>query len=280
MNKTLQTDYRLRTYKYPPDYDPAFNEIGGWLILVIIGRILTIYDVFNLPSLLPYFGYETILDIYIIITACFALIGELALSVFIIAFIFLRKIMFRKLYIIQCSLQIIFLLFTLFFFSVFRSDISWNIWVFAIGFGIILIPYLFLSKRVKNTYIYPDLFLPYDGMYGYAAKHPSKPLYTAGASDKAPEKSDAAPQVSTAGPAAQASKKADSTPNVSTNPAAQVPYETETAPEISFEPPAKGTYHIKDIQVPDSDLLQCPACNTMQHNKRRSCCQCGARFIQ
>ncbi len=278
MDRTPQTGFIPQPRYYPPDYDPSLNGIGGWLILVIIGRILTFYNIFNLSGALPYFGYVTIIDIYLIITACLT-IGELALSVFIIAYIFLRKIMFRKLYIIQCILQIIFLLFKIFIFSVDRSEIGWNIWLSAVGFGIILIPYLFLSKRVKNTYIYPGLFLHYDDMYGYVTKHHFNPLYAAGASDNVTEKPDLTPKVSTASLAAQASKKADSTPNVSANPAAQIQYETEKDPEISFEPPAKGTYHIKDIRVPDSDLLQCPACNTMQHNKRKSCCKCGAKFI-
>ena len=63
MDMMPQTGYGPRPGDYPPDYDPSLNRIGGWLVLVIIGRFLSLFDIINLPKLTSLYGYSADLDL-------------------------------------------------------------------------------------------------------------------------------------------------------------------------------------------------------------------------
>lgn len=151
-----QTDLisESRTYeKYPFDYDPALNGLGGWMILVIIGRLLTFFTYGSaIADLTLFLGYSPEADVYIYIMIALCVLFGIVLTGFILFFIFKRNIIFRKLLVIQIAISLgtTFLICILFnAWSEFTRDIFTGI----VG-GAIWITYLYRSVRVKNTFIY------------------------------------------------------------------------------------------------------------------------------
>ena len=139
--------------KYPIDYDPSLNGLRGWMIIVIIGRVLTIImginaimDIRDIDVDPEFSGFMSFLIIATVLI-------DILLSGVILIMIFQRNIAFRMLIVIQVCLTLIFIV---------------GIWIYAGSWGItpayeeivspivggaIWITYLYRSRRVRNTFI-------------------------------------------------------------------------------------------------------------------------------
>ncbi len=141
---------------YPDDYDPALNGIGGWLVLVIIGRFLSIImGIKSIADISKALGLEPSLDglLYLMIIVFAAV--YIILSGVVLYFIFSRKIVFRILFVAQVAADLVL---AVVFNAILANkgyDTSYTGFFQTIIGGAIWIAYLYKSKRVKNTYIYP-----------------------------------------------------------------------------------------------------------------------------
>ena len=142
---------------YPDDYDPALNGVGGWLVLIIIGRILTIIlgikDIADLSALL---GAVPSLDGLINASIICDIANNIVLSIVILCMMFARKIVFRPLIVIQVVAAILFVIISNGIIGGQGYQTTYSGLVSPIIGGAIWIAYLYKSKRVKNTYIYPS----------------------------------------------------------------------------------------------------------------------------
>ena len=152
----------------PSDYDPSLNGFGGFFIFVIIGRFLTaITSVVLLMHYTSSNRYAQILGAYYnIIIAC--LIGlSIVMSVVVLFFIFKRNIIFRTLLVIQIAVTSIIDLIgiivlshycnsmgedAIFYRPVIRSGVTR--FLISVIISVLWIGYLYMSSRVKNTFIY------------------------------------------------------------------------------------------------------------------------------
>lgn len=149
-----------RTLYQPEDYDPTLNGIGGWLVVVIIGRILTIFigikDIADVGAITVPSAYQWLMDSCV----AFDLIINIAMSIVILVLMFTRKKSFRIILVIQAVSSFLFLLFAdIYLFNQGINAQVTNLTNPVVG-GLIWITYVYKSKRVKNTYIYP--FVDYE----------------------------------------------------------------------------------------------------------------------
>ena len=159
MDFTPQTEFEQRPVSFPVDYDPTLNGLGGWLVVVIIGRILTILlGVLGITSESAYLGYSNSIDSLIYLELVIYILVSIIMSCVILYLMFKRNILFRRLFVIQTI-------------TIFLSNIILSLYVYNLGYemsgselasplfaGVIWIIYLYKSKRVKNTFIYPKLY--------------------------------------------------------------------------------------------------------------------------
>ena len=159
MNQYLNTDNaQLSENIKPTDYDPTLIGLGGWMTVVIIGRFLTIImgviDLMDLMQCFDYLGYTNTLDFIVYFGFIYDILIVIILSGVILYFIFKRNIIFRVLFVAQTI-------------SIMVFDIAISVYMTNLGvetdssivrniiFGAIWIAYLYKSKRVKNTFLYP-----------------------------------------------------------------------------------------------------------------------------
>lgn len=139
--------------KRPYDYDTSLNGLGGWMILIIIGRVITILlNIKEIADIVPYLGLNPEADLFFYIIISIDILLGIVLTGAMLFFIFKRNILFRKLMVIQIavSLAITFIVCILF-----NSWAELSIDIFTgIVSGAIWITYLYRSVRVKNTFIY------------------------------------------------------------------------------------------------------------------------------
>jgi hypothetical protein len=142
----------------PADYDPSLNGIGGWLIVIIIGRVLSvilgIQEIADCSSLLRN-GSHFVPLLYTSISV--DIVIGIILSAVILLLIFLRSIAFRILFVIQVLAAFLFNIGAYIYFLSFGFDMLSSFWgpfILSIAGGVVWIFYVYRSKRVKNTYIY------------------------------------------------------------------------------------------------------------------------------
>lgn len=173
------------TIDYPYDYDQSLNGIGGWLVVVIIGRmigiILAIKSIVDISSVFARISDLTptmdarisgiIPTVDAILTSGIILaVFDILFEILILVFIFSRNIRFRILFVIEILVDLVYTLIVLIYQNNLINDLGQ---VRNLGYSsgtpaiigsiigaIIWISYLYKSERIKNTYIYPKLY-PY-----------------------------------------------------------------------------------------------------------------------
>jgi hypothetical protein len=144
-----------RTLYQPEDYDPTLNGIGGWLIVVIIGRILSIIvgikDIGDVGAITVPSAYQWLMDSCV----AFDLIVNIAMSIVILVLMFTKKKSFRIIFVVQAVTSFLFLLFADIYLINQGIDTQVTNLANPIVGGLIWITYLYKSKRVRNTFIYP-----------------------------------------------------------------------------------------------------------------------------
>lgn len=141
---------------YPYDYDPSLNGVGGWLIVIIIGRILTIIlGIKDIADLSAVMGVVPALDGLINASVIYDIANNIILSIVILCLMFARKIVFRLLIVIQVAAAILFVIISNGIIGGMGYQTTYTGLTSPIVGGAIWIAYLYKSRRVKNTYIYP-----------------------------------------------------------------------------------------------------------------------------
>ncbi len=143
---------------YPDDYNPSLNGISGWMVVVVIGRILTILigaygNINGLMTLASLHVSDSFLSAMLFID----LLNTVGLSIVMLILIFRRNILFRTLFVVQLVVLIIeTIIISLYASRAYNVSLDPSDYVGLIG-GVIWVIYLFVSKRVKNTFIYNKL---------------------------------------------------------------------------------------------------------------------------
>lgn len=139
----------------PDDYDTSLDGLGGWMMLIIIGRVLAIIiEVAYIPEGLSLFGYDHGLDVFLTISLAVLLPIEVIVNIVILFKIIDRNILFRKFFVIYAIFSFAFVLATTIYMTVAWNSFDWKFMGNAIG-AVIWILYLYQSSRVRNTFIYP-----------------------------------------------------------------------------------------------------------------------------
>ena len=137
--------------EYPKDYDPSLNGINGLLILIISSEIYSIiFSIVMVCRIFSYIGNNSLITIVVIIQIFLSVV----LPLVILLLLFFRKILFRLFFVIQTAAYFIFT------FSLYYGHNFFNLYdlISFIPGSVIWIIYLYKSKRVKNTFVYPKLF--------------------------------------------------------------------------------------------------------------------------
>ncbi len=149
-------DNKTPSTLYPDDLYTNLNGLGGWMVIVIIGRILTIIMTIKDMAAWPF--YRILFGNFYAIIIVYDVVVGLGLSVAILYFIFQRKIIFRRLFVIQIAITLVIatatFVLTLILLSPEDNGTDMAQLIINILSGVVWIIYLYRSARVKNTFIY------------------------------------------------------------------------------------------------------------------------------
>ena len=141
----------------PWDYDPGLDGLKGWMVLVIIGRFVAIIAaLISIPNMLEYYGYLDWLDTFMTLSIAVLVPIDVIASIVILVFIFKENILFRKIFVIYTIYTLALTLAAMIYLKV-AYDTTYTNPIFTLIGSAIWITYLYKSKRVKNTFIYPYL---------------------------------------------------------------------------------------------------------------------------
>lgn len=155
----------------PYDYNEELNGLGGWLIVFIIARFLTIINaLIGIVDASDLIGYVPWVDTWLYIAIAVTVIFDIGLSVAILFYIFKRNILFRILFIVQISSTVLFIAIFSIALGYYFESILGTIGT-AIGIAI-WTAYVFKSVRVKNTFIFAHM--SEEELAEYAAKEYEK----------------------------------------------------------------------------------------------------------
>lgn len=150
MNNTYLQKLTKNINSIPYDYDASLNGLGGWMVVFIIGHFLGILTIISsLAQLSNCRGFTEQLDTLVNITIIIAII-ELILVIVALYYIFKRNILFRRVFVIRVVIDII-----SFFVVIMLDKLNSVDIISCIVSAVIWITYVYRSKRVKNTFIYP-----------------------------------------------------------------------------------------------------------------------------
>jgi len=140
---------------YPDDYNPSLNGIAGWLVVVVLGLVLTIIlSIAYIVKLASYWGLNSLADTLIAIIIPYYAVVCILGSGAILYCMFTRRILFRTLYVIQAVVSLILLIVIASIAGSSGADASGDILKSLVS-SVIWITYLYKSSRVRNTFIYP-----------------------------------------------------------------------------------------------------------------------------
>lgn len=144
---------------YPEDYNASLNGLGGWMAFVIIGRFLDfIYGIINLADLVTYAGSSGDLDVYYTVMIVLNVLVIILGSALILYFIFTRNILFRRIMVIQVIIVLTVSTMSSIYFRSLGYSVEMSEMISSLVSATIWVTYLYKSKRVKNTFIYPKQY--------------------------------------------------------------------------------------------------------------------------
>ncbi len=141
---------------YLGDYDPSLNGLGGWFALVILGQFVTLLSgIYIVVLFASQWGASIGYNIMLGLLLAFSFIVYILGSILVLYRMFSRKIQFRKLFVIQSVLSVvIYAVLLLLRGSNQNASLDWDFWR-TLLWSVIWITYLYKSRRVSNTFIYP-----------------------------------------------------------------------------------------------------------------------------
>ena len=141
----------------PWDYDRDLNGIGGWMIIVIIGRFITIVmALVSIPQLMENYGYFSWLDTFVNLSLTVLVPIDVVVNIIILVFIFKRNILFRKIFVVYTIFILAVTVAGMIFLKL-AFDTAYTQGLTSFIGAAIWITYLYKSKRVRNTFIYSHL---------------------------------------------------------------------------------------------------------------------------
>ena len=155
MNKKYLEKLTNKIKDTPADYEPSLCGLGGWMTVVIIFRLLTVtLALLYIPDYIASLG-NSIDEYYFGIINLVAYIPfEVGIHIAILIYIFKRNIMFRKLFVIYVVVAFLLNFGGALYLYIARDILSLQI-LFGLFSNALWILYMYKSKRVKNTFIYP-----------------------------------------------------------------------------------------------------------------------------
>lgn len=138
----------------PKGYDKNLLGVSGFfLVFVVFILFMTINSLISIVSHVGYLGSPDIL-VYAILMLAVYLPLDIGLKIAIIYYIFKKHIIFRKLYVINSILVVASMMAAFAYFIIFKGE-RYDPAIFQTALAALWLIYLYTSKRVKNTFIYP-----------------------------------------------------------------------------------------------------------------------------
>lgn len=138
----------------PKDYDKNLIGVSGFMFIF---AVFCFYMTFNsLINIIYHVGYLSSPDImvYAILMLAVYLPADIGLKIATIYYIFKKHIIFRKLYVIN-SILVVASMMTAFAYFMITEGLFYDTAIFQSALALLWIVYLYTSRRVKNTFIYP-----------------------------------------------------------------------------------------------------------------------------
>ncbi len=146
----MEGQYPGNSIYYPEDYDPSLNGINGWLVVVVFGRFIAIVlAVVGIVQTAAYLG-KTTMDNILWMLIVFSVVVDILGSCAILILMFKQRILFRTLFVIQAIVTVIGM-------AVIAGTLELSTYnpIGSVIGCVVWIVYLYKSKRVRNTFIYP-----------------------------------------------------------------------------------------------------------------------------
>lgn len=143
-----------------PEKNLVYTKIGGWLILVAIGLVLSpvsiliyvISDILPAFSAVPFSQVSGELRLYLYLDLVFNL-SLCVYIIYVIVLFFKRRTTAPKLVISLYILNFVFIILDRFVFKSI-SELQWTLVIIqSVASSLIWIPYFLISKRVKGTFV-------------------------------------------------------------------------------------------------------------------------------
>lgn len=153
MNNTYLQKLTKKINNSPYDYDESLNGLGGWMVFFIIGQFLSLINMISSSFYsVKFLGINEHTDVIFKIALGITPILFI-LTIVTIYLIFKLNILFRRLYVIGVVTSVLVTvgvsIYGYTYFGVISKEVSYSLGV------VIWIIYLYRSKRVRNTFIYP-----------------------------------------------------------------------------------------------------------------------------
>lgn len=137
-------------------YDSSLDGFGGWLGLLIVGRILNIFfGVKYVIDVIPHLQQVNDLTALIYFGLAANILFAVLLPVVILLLVFSRRILFKTFFIIQIIGSFIVNLILYTFLDSFGFTPSIYRFMISILMSIIWLSYLQHSRRIKSTFLHP-----------------------------------------------------------------------------------------------------------------------------
>ena len=153
--KSKYLDKLLKQIKEKPeDFKPSLKGISGAVFIFAVFLVLKI--LFQIINIVVHAGYLSSPDsfVYAILMLLVFLIPDTGISIAVLVYLMKKDIVFRKLFVIDTILLSVSTT-GAFLFSLLVLGDFYETAIIHIAVAVLWVVYLYKSKRVKNTFIYP-----------------------------------------------------------------------------------------------------------------------------